>query len=151
MKVIDIERKGNVLRIYFGNDTLKDWYGDDWNDRPYEDNAGLVYDVYIQAYMDAYIPFDWDIVEACNYLKDDETYSFKKEYCKDDFKDGKIPFLYLVPTNDYYGTTFLTQQALQKSNKTRPICFTDTLEKVREIVRHVGGITENVLRIPQND
>ena len=150
MKVIDIERKGNVLRIYFGKDDLKSWYGDDWNDYPYEDNAGPVYEEFVQAYIDAYIPFDWDIVEACNYLQD-EDYYFKKEHCKNDFKDGIIPFLYLVPTNKYYDVTFLTQKELQKSNKVQHICFTDTLERVREVVRHVDGITENVQWRTKND
>ncbi len=150
MKVIDIERKGNVLRIYFGKDDLKFWYGDDWNDYPYEDNAGIVYKEFIIAYIDAYIPFNWDIVEACNYLGN-EDYYFKKEYCKNDFRDGIIPFLYLVPTNELYGVTFLTQQRLQKSNKTQHICFTDTLDKVQEAIRKTGGFTEHTQWRTKND
>ena len=36
MKIIDWDRKGNVLRLYLGEDRLEDWWGDDWDDRPYE-------------------------------------------------------------------------------------------------------------------
>ena len=35
MKVIDFERKGNVIRFYLGKDDLTEWWGDDWNDTPY--------------------------------------------------------------------------------------------------------------------
>lgn len=44
MKIIDFERKGNLVRFYLGDDDLEEWYGDDWNDTPYEHNAGQVYD-----------------------------------------------------------------------------------------------------------
>lgn len=43
MKIIDFERKGNLVRFYLGDDDLVEWYGDDWNDTPYEHNAERVY------------------------------------------------------------------------------------------------------------
>lgn len=46
MKVIDFSRKGNVIRLYLGDDTDKDYWGDDWNDPI--DNAGPVYSDYIR-------------------------------------------------------------------------------------------------------
>lgn len=45
MKIIDFERKGNLVRFYLGDDDLHDWSGDDWNDTPYEYNAGQVYEM----------------------------------------------------------------------------------------------------------
>lgn len=39
MKIIDFERKGNLVRFYLGDDDLAEWWGDDWNDTPYEHNA----------------------------------------------------------------------------------------------------------------
>ena len=44
MKILDFELKGNVIKFYLGN--CNDWWGDDWDDRPYEHNAGKVYDQY---------------------------------------------------------------------------------------------------------
>lgn len=32
MKIIDFERKGNLVRFYLGDDDLAEWYGDDWNE-----------------------------------------------------------------------------------------------------------------------
>ena len=32
--VIDFETRGNVIRLYYGNDP--DYWGDDWDDKPYE-------------------------------------------------------------------------------------------------------------------
>lgn len=45
-KVIDFEKYGNVVRFIMGDADLENWGGDDWNDSPYEDNAGSVYDQY---------------------------------------------------------------------------------------------------------
>ena len=53
--IIDFERKGNVVRFYIG-DTNANYHGDDWNDRPYEHNAGTVYDRYIDHYVDIAFP-----------------------------------------------------------------------------------------------
>lgn len=42
MQIIDMEKKGNVVRFYLGENG-KQW-GDDWNDAPYDCNAGTVYE-----------------------------------------------------------------------------------------------------------
>ena len=75
MKIIDFEKKGNVVRFYLGEQTenwgwtnpeYKDYtgktptwlkpsdryYGDDWDDKPYEHNAGTVYGEFIKGYKD---------------------------------------------------------------------------------------------------
>lgn len=35
--------------IYLNSNSIADFYGDDWNDSPFVDNAGVVYDEYIDA------------------------------------------------------------------------------------------------------
>ena len=45
LKLIDFEKKCNQLRLFFGNE--KPW-GDDWDDAPYQHNAGRVYDRFIK-------------------------------------------------------------------------------------------------------
>lgn len=88
MKIIDADNKGNVIRVYFGEDSLgKDYYGDDWDDNPYEDNAGRVYDNFISAYVDVYVPFSYGVRTAR-----DQVNSYNSPWCKDDFKRG-IPYL----------------------------------------------------------
>ena len=43
MKIIDYEIRGSCVRFYLGKDDDTDYHGDDWNDRPYDCNAGTVY------------------------------------------------------------------------------------------------------------
>lgn len=61
--LIDWECKGNLVRLYFGNKD-KAW-GDDWNDAPYEHNAGRVYSEFVEYAVDIAIRFDFDILEPC--------------------------------------------------------------------------------------
>lgn len=97
MKIIDWDRKGNVLRLYLGEDNLKKWGGDDWNDRPYEHNAGTVYDEFVSKIVDIGFPYGYGLYEPA----DDDINS---GFCKDDFKKG-IPFLVIVPeTRDYWNS-----------------------------------------------
>ena len=110
MKIIDFERKGNVIRFYLGeyteewgwtNPNYKDfnkdtpiwfkksetYYGDDWNDNPYECNAGKVYDEFIKDYYDLVIPFNKDVIEP----QDDVSVS------KNDMVARKVPCIIVVP------------------------------------------------------
>ena len=107
-KIIDWELKGNTVKFYLGKETedwgwvnpnykrkengeyvrpnwlepRKDFYGDDWNDRPWQDNAGQVYEQFVYATRTMYFDFDDVVFENTT-----------NNYCKDDFKSGKIPFL----------------------------------------------------------
>jgi hypothetical protein len=116
MKIIDFERKGNVVRFYLGEKTKKwgwtnldyeyptgktpDWlkpsdtyYGDDWDDRPYELNAGRVYDEFIKGHKDIAFGFDDIVLEPCDS-------GFGSEYSKDDMIDRKIPCVIVVSKAD---------------------------------------------------
>lgn len=113
MKIVDIERKGNVVRFYLGqktanwgwtNPNYKDFsgntpkwlkpsdtfYGDDWDDIPYESNAGSVYDQFVYAHRD--IAFDFDDTV----LMPEDDYSANSPYCKDDFIKRVAPFLIAI-------------------------------------------------------
>ena len=46
LKLLDFENKCNQLRLFFGDDE-KPW-GDDWDDAPYQHNAGRVYEKFIK-------------------------------------------------------------------------------------------------------
>lgn len=47
-KVIDYDKKGNLVRFYLGDIDLGYWTGDDWDDAPYEHNAGMIYEEYVR-------------------------------------------------------------------------------------------------------
>lgn len=87
MFIIDFAKKGNVVRFYLGDDLA--YHGDDWDDRPYECNAGQVYDEYIKGYKDIAFPFDYLVLEPC----DGELNSW---YCKNDMKVQKVPCIIVI-------------------------------------------------------
>lgn len=113
--IIDFERKGNVVRFYLGSKTEKwgwtnpdykdaagktpEWlkpsdtyYGDDWDDAPYEHNAGRAYDEFIKGHADIYIPFDSLVLEPCN--NNDDIYNHG--WCKNDMVARTIPCIIVV-------------------------------------------------------
>jgi hypothetical protein len=112
MQVIDFKRKGNVVRFYLGektpgwgwtrsdytrNGTTPDWlkpsdryYGDDWDDRPYEHNAGQVYEEFIKGYKDIAFDFDDFVLEPC-------CGTHNSRWCKDDMVTRRVPCIIVVP------------------------------------------------------
>lgn len=113
MKIIDFEKKGNVVRFYLGEKTA-DWgwtnpeykdytgktpnwlkpsdryYGDDWDDKPYEHNAGTVYGEFIKGHKDIAFDFDDFVLEPC----DGE---WNSPWCKDDMAARRVPCIIVVP------------------------------------------------------
>lgn len=95
MKIIDFEMKGNSVRFILGNDDCHDYTGDDWDDAPYEHNAGHVYEEYQEGIMDVAFPFDFYVIEP----KQDWQYRCNSPFCKDDFKARRAPCVVVVPTD----------------------------------------------------
>lgn len=95
MKIIDFEKEGNVVRFYLGKDNNEDYTGDDWDDIPYECNAGLVYPKYVIGHRDIVFPFDFAVLEP----KDPEWQNSSR-WCKDDMKARKVPCIIAVPKPD---------------------------------------------------
>ena len=105
IKVIDFEKKGNLLRLYLGEDDCYDYWGDDWNDTPYEHNAGAVYDRYVSMTVDIVEDFDGSVCEP----SDDWHYHMNSPYCKEDFKNENAPCVLIVPPgvmNEYWSAEY---------------------------------------------
>ena len=102
MKIIDWERKGNVVRFYLGKDDLEEWWGDDWDDRPYEHNAGTVYDEFVTGTVDIAFSFDLDVFEP----KDDCIYRGNSPYRKKDFMQKDAPILVIASSDDYWDARY---------------------------------------------
>ena len=90
MKIIDFCKKGNVVRFFLGTDDLEKWWGDDWDDAPYEHNAGTVYDEYVSGYRDLLFTYDWLVLEPCDG-------AFNSEYSKEDMIKRRVPCIIAVP------------------------------------------------------
>lgn len=113
MKIIDFKIKGKVVRFYLGEKTedwgwtnknykdyhgkTPDWlkpsdtfYGDDWNDKPYEHNAERVYDEFIKGHKDIAFDFDDVVLQPC----DGERNS---NWSKNDMVNRLVPCVIVVP------------------------------------------------------
>lgn len=84
-KILDFECFGNIVKLYLG-ETVSGIYGDDWNDIPYEHNAGTVYDKFYTDTVEIAFPLSISVFEPCF------GYS-NSPYCKKDFLFRKVPFL----------------------------------------------------------
>lgn len=91
-KIIDFERKGNVVRFYLGAADCEDYWGDDWNDYPYDCNAGTVYDRYVAGVKDVAFPFDSLVLEPSS-----EWAGGNNNFSKEDMKKRIVPCIIVVP------------------------------------------------------
>lgn len=103
MKAIDFALKGNVARIYLGMDDLRHWWGDDWDDVPYDPNAGKVYEEFVAGHVDVAFPYDAIVLEP----SDGELNS---PWSKEDMRMGRVPMFAVLshPGEDAwkYGCSF---------------------------------------------
>ena len=83
LKVVDFCLKGNVLRLFLGTPDVQAW-GDDWNDTPYEHNAGTVYEEYVTATLD--VAFDFDA-----YVSEPRDGHLNSPWCKQDMQLHAVP------------------------------------------------------------
>ena len=61
-KIGDFEKRGNVVRFYLVEDDCNDYWGDDWDDAPYEHNAGKIYEEYVKKAIDIAFPLDYAVL-----------------------------------------------------------------------------------------
>lgn len=112
LELIDFDRKGNAVRLYFGKKGVQiDNY---WDDKPYECNAGTVYNEYINGIVDVFFPVDLDIAgPADGYIN--------SEYCKNDFINKKSWVLWIEK-----------EYSDELSPKPVGVFFGDTLAEIKE-------------------
>ena len=94
MVLIDFALKGNVVRLFLGMPGVSPW-GDDWNDVPYEHNAGEVYPEYVAGYVDIAFDFDAIVAEPC------VGYS-NSPWSKDDMLKRRTPCLAAAVLDESY-------------------------------------------------
>lgn len=127
MKIIDFETHGNVVRFYLGADDLQDWYGDDWDDVPYEHNAGTVYNGFVTEKVDIAFNFDYGVLEP----QDDWRNNGNSDWCKNDMKERKVPCLIIVPQKLYFfDTNFSHYVGMADVHR---IYFGDNIETVYQL------------------
>lgn len=101
LKIIDFVKEGNLVKFYLGGVDCQDYWGDDWNDRPYDCNAGEVYDQFVKAEMDIVFPSDYNVCEPC------DSYASRVWYSKEDMKNRCVPCIVAHKvTNNWMEDTF---------------------------------------------
>ena len=103
MKIIDFDKKGNQVKFYLGDNNCNDYWGDDWNDKPYEHNAGRVYDEYIQGIKVLTFDFDDLVIQPS-----DGT--INSSYSKEDMKNRKVPCIIVVSKDLFKPYEYYTEE-----------------------------------------
>ena len=120
-KIIDFDRKCNMVRFYLGKNDLKEWYGDDWDDAPYEHNAGKVYEEFVTGHKDITFNFDDIVVEPCEG-------GLNSSYCKDDMKARKMPCIVVLKKEDQTESDWLRDfESILANDKSIKFYFGDKL------------------------
>ncbi len=94
-KILDFEIYGNQVKLFLGNENTNDYYGDDWDDYPYEHNAGKVYSRFVSSIYILNVPFKFSVFEPSDFTTIDS-------YCMNDMKDGVVPAIILSSNSKYY-------------------------------------------------
>lgn len=96
MKIIDFDKRGNVIRLYLGKYDLENWWGDDWDDVPYEHNAGGVYEELIDSYADIALSMENIVLEP----SEDWHNQGNSRWSKEDMIKRKVPCLVIYPLDE---------------------------------------------------
>lgn len=121
MNIIDFDTKGNAIRFYLGENG-KQW-GDDWNDAPYEHNAGRVYEEFNKGHFDLLVPYKFTVWQP----SDGHANS---EYSKEDMIKRKVPCIVIC---EDMGDIWSFEKALAVDGAFK-IYFGDTEEQVRKML-----------------
>lgn len=137
MKVIDFDKKGNVIKLYFGNDKDKEYWGDDWDDKPYEHNAGEVYSEYVEDIKEYAFPFDYGVIQPA----DDWNYGGNSPFSKEDMKKRKCPCLIISkPKEDWYFNYKYSELLGYEEDDVLKIYFNDKFDVMDKKIKEFGGI-----------
>ena len=133
MKIIDFDAQGNLVRFYLGDLDDNEYTGDDWDDRPYEHNAGRVYDEYIKGHCDVVFPYDVVVLQP----SDDFDNHGNSAWCKDDMKARHVPCIAAIAVDRDSMNRWRWEDsfnAVAVSDKSFKFYFGDELDPSDEVV-----------------
>lgn len=131
MKIIDFDRHGNQVKFYVGSDYCENYYGDDWNDRPYEHNAGRVYDEFVTGWFVKTFDFDDVVMEPC--CGHDNS-----NFCKDDMREGKVPCIVVLPKEHAdHDAWYYDFEDISGNKKAIKYYFNDKVDENEENIHYI--------------
>lgn len=127
MKLIDFELNGFQLVLSFGDDNCNNYWGDDWNDAPYEHNAGKVYKKFVKKTLYFNLNPAYVFAEPC-------AGHTNSPFSKENMKKRKIPCFSFVDIKDYRKNTVvpITMKSVMLTENSQSIYFGDSEQSVIE-------------------
>lgn len=140
-KIIDFEVKGNQVKFYIGTKNCNNYTGDDWNDTPYEHNAGPVYDRFIAGWFVKSFDFDDVVMEPCD-GKDNSR------FCKDDMKARRVPCICVLPKEfKNYNTWYYDFEDISNNANSIKFFFGDAVDIEKEDIHFINDYQEEDLYV----
>ena len=135
MKIIDFELKGNQVLFYLGADNCNNYWGDDWDDRPYEHNAERVYGEFVIGTFVKTFDFHDVVMEPC-------SGEHNSNYSKEDMIKRRVPCICVLP-KEYKDkdTWYYSFSDISNNEKTIKFYFGDVVDETQENIQYI---------IPQN-
>lgn len=142
-KIVDVLEKGNVLRLFLSDKDVNP-KGDDWDDVPYDCNAGVVFEGYYDSFLDVFVPFEYAVIKEC------ESYAAmvgsNSRFCKNDFFKYGIPYMIISQTAEGYNNLYcpyeVSQCAFAELSKTK----TPYITAYSNICAYNDGIEETPIK-----
>lgn len=136
MKIIDFEIKGNQIKFYVGTDNCENYWGDDWDDRPYEHNAGKVYNEFIVGWFVKTFEFDDLVMEAS-----EGPWCGNSPYSKEDMKKREVPCVCVLQKEfqDEYIWSYDFCRLLANENAIK-YYFGDIIDETKEDIHYIKDI-----------
>ena len=96
LKLCFVESLGwDIAALYYSNKDAKDVWGDDWNDRPYEHNAG-------EPYMNDGDTFEKIIIDVGSQMQLPEDGYLNSPYSVEDINSGAIAWIRIIEGKHSY-------------------------------------------------
>lgn len=131
MKIIDWESKGNLVRFYLAKDEIEEWWGDDWDDAPYEHNAGTVYREYVDRVVDVAFRWNVGVYEPAG----DWRYGGNSPFSKEDFQKRKGPMIILSFEGDSFFDTYSYLVGNEESEDLVKLYMGDSADRLQDLIR----------------
>lgn len=127
-----------------------DAYGDDWDDVPYEHNAGIVYGRYVDYEFVIHLSYETALMFPCDGVDN-------SMWCREDMRDGTVPLFVMLDeqTNAAYAKDrrfddFPYAFAIGLRDAHR-FYFGDVLGEVLDMLDKCGAGIAHIVKLPRTD